>query len=202
MIWLAALSSALSLQSAEPVTADCELNWEQAGRRWTPAFTCPQDAPGADALQTAANAILARSRARIETYYIRNGRKIPFVMTEQGWNLREVTPLYRAPPSYPPNAAGDGLAARCRGTIELRANGRRRSDSWTCRTNHEDGHTRSAGQFARASSDAARSSYWLVPNGADAPCVPFDYEYNLSQPDGSGSEAPEFPDAEAPQCSD
>ncbi|WP_421860909.1 hypothetical protein [Oceanicaulis sp.] len=201
MIWLAALTSALSLQSAEPVTADCQLNWEQAGRRWTPAFTCPQDAPDADALQGAANEVLARSRTRIETIYPLRARPVDFTLTEQGWDLTEITPLFRAPPSYPPNAAGDGLAARCRGTIELRANGRRRSDSWECRTNHEDGHTRSAGQFARASSDAARNSYWLVPNGADAPCVPFDYEYNLSQPDGSGSQAPEFPDAEAPQCS-
>lgn len=201
MIWLAALTSALSLQSAEPVTADCQLNWEQAGRRWTPAFTCPQDAPDADALQAVADEILARSRTRIQTVYPLRRGAVGFTLSENGWDLGAITSLHRAPPSYPPNAAGDGIAARCRGSIELRANGRRNSDSWECRTNHENGQDSLARPFIRAATDAARESYWLVPNHAVAPCTTIDFEFNTERPDGSSSNAPDFPDAEAPQCS-
>lgn len=200
MIWLAALTSAMSLQNAEPVTADCQLSWEQAGRRWTPAFTCPQDAPDAQALQSAANEILQQSRGSIESAYPLRGRGVSFVMTNNGWNLGEVTPLHRAPPSYPPDAVVDGVAARCQGRVELRENGSRRRDNWVCLTNHEDGPNRLARDFARAATDAVRNSYWLVPLGDAAPCTEIDFEFNTQRPDGSPSEAPDLPQADAPQC--
>lgn len=203
MIWLAALTSALSLQGIEPATAECALDWEQTRQRWEPSFTCPQDAPQADALQRAADAVIDRSRARIETYYVRDGRAIPFELTEQGWDLREVTPLYRAPPSFPVQAMEQGVAANCHGTVELRDNGRRRRDDWICRTTDETGNGWSARRFSHASSEAAGESYWLRPNQIDGPvCVTLNYQYNTELPDGSRISAPDFPASEGPQCPD
>ena len=200
MIWLAALTSALSLQNAEPVTVECQLSWEQAGRRWTPAFTCPPDAPDAQALQSAAATILERTRTPIESAYPLRGRAISFVMTADGWDLGEITPLHRAPPSYPPSAVGNGVAARCQGRVELRENGSRRRDNWVCLTNHEDGPNRFAREFARAATNAVRNSYWLVPLNSAAPCTEIDFEFNTQRPDGSPSRAPEFAETEFPQC--
>lgn len=200
MIWLAALTSAVSLQNAEPVSAECQLSWEQSGRRWTPAITCPQDAPDAQTLQAAAEEILERSRGSIDSVYPLRGRDIAFVMTENGWDLAEITPLHRAPPSYPPDAVGNGVAARCQGRVELRENGSRRRDDWVCLTNHEDGPNRLARNFSRAATDAVRNSYWLVPRNSAAPCTEIDFEFNTQRPDGSASRAPDLAEAEFPQC--
>ena len=200
MIWLAALTSAVSLQNAEPVTADCQLSWELAGRRWEPSVTCPTEAPEAEALQAVAADILEQSHVRIESYFPLRPNTITFVMTDDGWDLSRVTPLHRAPPSYPPNAAADGVAARCRGVVELRDNGRRRRDTWECRSNHENGPDSGARPFERAATDAARNSYWLIPNQAVSPCTEIDFEFNTQSPDGSTSMAPEFPQADAPLC--
>lgn len=200
MIWLAALTSALSLQNAEPVTADCQLSWAQAGSRWEPGVTCPNAAPEAEALQAVAADILQQSLVRIESYFPLRPSTLTFVMTDSGRDLSRVTPLHRAPPRYPAYAAADGVAARCRGVVELRENGRRRRDTWDCRTNHENGPDAGARSFERAATDAARESYWLIPNRTVAPCTEVDLEFNTERSDGSTAMAPNFPDDESPQC--
>lgn len=190
---------ALALQAVEPTSALCELNWTQRGRRWTAAITCPTDVPDAAILQSAANAVLSPRRLRVEIYSRPRDSQVEFVLGQNGWDLGQITQIHRAPPSFPPIAFERNRTAHCRGAIQLRANGRRQSDEWECRSQNDQGRAEGSGPFIRASRDAIGESYWIVPLSDTTPCVETDFKFQIQFGEVSVT-APEFPASEGPQC--
>jgi len=189
---ITALLTAASLQ-AEVATATCDLSWQQRGSRWSPSISCPEELEGATER-------FELNRIRIESFFQPQDREVTFINDGEGWDLEAITPLYRAPPSFPPNAVGRNVASHCYGTVQLRPNGRSESDNWICRTNEATGRNRYAQSFARAISQSIRKSYWLAPLHMDAPCLQLDYVFNVETPGQPASIAPDFPTSEIPKC--
>jgi len=197
------LLGALALQASfEPVSIDCRLVWTSRAQRWSPALECPSDAPDAEALQAAANAILEPNSLRIESFFEPSDLRVEFISGPQGWDLAETTSIYRAPPRYPASQASRGIAALCHGVVHLNRNGQPDSDEWVCRTNHHSNTNRGSRFFALAASRATDASYWIVPQSGGSLCLRSEHEFNLHDPDGTQSHAPEFPASEGPQCPD
>ena len=212
MILTTLIVSALSIYTEEPDRVYCSLQWTRRGQNWSAEIKCPDDINGAEELQAVANQILQPGRIQIEYFFESVGdapglilldppeKDLGFIQIGGSWDLETVETVHQAPPRYPRSASRVGVAGHCYGTVFLRANGRRANDSWVCHTNDPSKRNRYNRNFAYASREAVRDSYWLVPIREDSPCIQYDFIYNFQRQDGSQSTAPNFPEGDIPHC--